>query len=37
MRLLLHLHEHGIPVAVATSTPRATFESKMIKKPDLKK
>ncbi|BDA50444.1 Pseudouridine-5'-phosphatase at N-terminal half [Coccomyxa sp. Obi] len=28
-RLLWHLHSHGIPLALATSTPRATFERKM--------
>ena len=28
-RLLWHLHRHGIPVALATSTSRATFGAKM--------
>ncbi|KAK9917563.1 hypothetical protein WJX75_005816 [Coccomyxa subellipsoidea] len=28
-RLLWHLHSHGIPLALATSTPRATYERKM--------
>ena len=28
-RLLWHLHSHGIPMALATSTPRATYECKM--------
>ena len=28
-RLLWHLHSHGIPMALATSTPRATYEAKM--------
>ena len=28
-RLLRHLHSHGIPMALATSTPRATYEAKM--------
>ena len=28
-RLLWHLHSHGIPMALATSTSRATYEAKM--------
>lgn len=28
-RLLWHLHTHGVPVALATSTSRATFGAKM--------
>ena len=28
-RLLWHLHRHNVPVALATSTPRATFAAKM--------
>ena len=28
-RLLWHLHSHGVPMALATSTPRATYEAKM--------
>lgn len=28
-RLLWHLHHQGVPMALATSTPRATFERKM--------
>jgi len=28
-RLLFHLHHAGVPVALATSTPRATMERKL--------
>ena len=28
-RLLWHLHSHSVPMALATSTPRATYEAKM--------
>lgn len=28
-RLLHHLHDAGVPMAVATSTPRRTYERKM--------
>ncbi len=34
-RLLWHLHRHGIPVALATSTSRATFGAKMAGQGDL--
>ncbi|GAX76805.1 hypothetical protein CEUSTIGMA_g4251.t1 [Chlamydomonas eustigma] len=36
MRILQHLHVHGIPFAVATSTPRATFNAKLSKKSELR-
>lgn len=34
-RLLWHLHKHGVPVALATSTSRATFGAKMAGHGDL--
>lgn len=36
LRLLQHLASHNIPFAIATSTPRATFDKKMSKKPELR-
>eukprot|EP00798_Chlamydomonas_sp_ICE-L_P013725 gene13725-19623_t len=36
LRLVKHLCDHKIPIAVATSTPRETFRKKMEKKPELR-
>lgn len=36
LRLVRHLAASGVPFAVATSTPRATFNSKMSRKPELR-
>ncbi|KAG2426248.1 hypothetical protein HXX76_013006 [Chlamydomonas incerta] len=36
LRLVRHLASSGVPFAVATSTPRATFISKMSRKPELR-
>jgi len=37
VRLLEHLERLGVPVAVATSTPRASFERKLEGKPELRR
>lgn len=35
IRLLTYCRQQGLPVAVATSTPRSTFKKKMANKPEL--
>jgi hypothetical protein len=34
-RLVEHLHRHGVPMAIATSTSRDSFELKVSKHPDI--
>ncbi len=36
LRLVRHLAARGVPFAVATSTPRATFNAKMAAKAELR-
>jgi riboflavin kinase len=36
LRLLRHLAQHDVAVAVATSTPRSTFEKKLAAKPEMR-
>jgi hypothetical protein len=36
LRVLRHLHRSGLPIAVATSTPRATLQRKLANKPELR-
>jgi riboflavin kinase len=36
LRLLRHLAAHGVPYALATSTPRATLNAKLATKPELR-
>ncbi|MEW5305405.1 MAG: hypothetical protein WDW38_011321 [Sanguina aurantia] len=36
LRLLQHLHTSGVPFAIGTSTPRATFNKKMSDKPGVR-
>lgn len=36
LRVLRHLHHSGLPIAVATSTPRTTLQRKLVNKPELR-
>lgn len=36
LRLLQHLHNSGVPFAIGTSTPRATFNKKMSNKEEFR-